>query len=256
MHRNARLWFAGALVAALAVGSMVAAERSSSAMVDCGDEVSGSLTPEQRQQAAFAFASDERLHWHFVPAEMFARKGLLIRDMSEAQRELAHDLLKTGLSQRGYMTATSDHGSRNDARRRSSARSAPQAAAARQRTRTRPGQVLLLDLRDAVGEGHVGMARRRPSRLAALQRRQRHARSPDRRRSSASNPAEVREGPKKGTADPGRGGGCGARAARSRSTPHSAPRPSSTPTAPNDMLTMANVNITPLSPTGSGDTTR
>ena len=42
----------------------------------------GALTPEQRQQATFAFAnSEERLHWGFVPSEMFPRKGLLTRDM-------------------------------------------------------------------------------------------------------------------------------------------------------------------------------
>jgi hypothetical protein len=38
---------------------------------------------------------------------MFPRKGLLIRAMTEPQRKLAHDLMKAGLSQRGYLTATS-----------------------------------------------------------------------------------------------------------------------------------------------------
>src|SRR6266481_2931408 len=65
------------------------------------------LTPDQRQQASFAFASDERTHWHFIPTEQFPRKGLLIRSMTEPQRKLAHDLFKAGLSQRGYLTASS-----------------------------------------------------------------------------------------------------------------------------------------------------
>jgi hypothetical protein len=64
-----------------------------------------SLTPEQRQQATFAFNDDERLRWHFIPTEMYPRKGLLVKQMTEPQRKLAHDLLKAGLSQRGYMTA-------------------------------------------------------------------------------------------------------------------------------------------------------
>ena len=64
-------------------------------------------TPEQRQQGTFAFDSSEREHWGFVPTEIFPRNGLTIGAMSEAQRKLAHDLLKTGLSQRGYLTATS-----------------------------------------------------------------------------------------------------------------------------------------------------
>ena len=86
---------------------MVAAERSSSAMAAAATRLLNGLTPEQRQQASFAFDSDERMHWHFIPTEMFPRKGLLIRSMNESQRKLAHDLLKAGLSQRGYLTATS-----------------------------------------------------------------------------------------------------------------------------------------------------
>src|SRR6476660_7611529 len=90
-----------------AIGSMVAAARSASTMSSAATAFLGALTPEQRQQATFAFDSDERLHWHFIPTEMFPRKGLLIRDMTPAQRQLAHDLMKAGLSQRGYMTASS-----------------------------------------------------------------------------------------------------------------------------------------------------
>jgi hypothetical protein len=37
---------------------------------------------------------------------MFPRNGLTIGDMTEAQRKAAHGLLQSGLSQRGYMTAT------------------------------------------------------------------------------------------------------------------------------------------------------
>jgi hypothetical protein len=65
-----------------------------------------SLSPEQRQKAVFAFKTDERLRWNFIPTEGFARNGLLIRDMTEPQRKLAHDLMKSALSQRGYMTAS------------------------------------------------------------------------------------------------------------------------------------------------------
>ena len=38
---------------------------------------------------------------------MFPRKGLMIKDMNEAQRRLAHDLLRSGLSARGYLKVTS-----------------------------------------------------------------------------------------------------------------------------------------------------
>src|SRR5436190_14102756 len=105
-HVARRLVLAAVLTAAAALGSIVAAERSSSAMTAAGTRLLASLTPEQRQQAVFAFDGEERLHWHFIPTEMFPRKGLLIRDMTEPQRKLAHELLKSGLSQRGYMTAS------------------------------------------------------------------------------------------------------------------------------------------------------
>ena len=65
-----------------------------------------SLSPEQRDRAVFPFDSEERLRWHYVPNEMHPRKGLTIKDMSEPQRALAHELLKTGLSARGYLTAS------------------------------------------------------------------------------------------------------------------------------------------------------
>jgi hypothetical protein len=94
------------IVGLAALGSTIAAERSSAAMAAAGSKFLASLTPDERQQAAFAFDADERTHWHFIPTEMFPRKGLLIRAMTEPQRTLARELLKTGLSQRGYMTAT------------------------------------------------------------------------------------------------------------------------------------------------------
>jgi Protein of unknown function (DUF3500) len=63
-----------------------------------------SLTPEQRQRATFAFDAAERVRWHFVP--QFERNGLQLKEMTEPQRKLAHELLKTGLSARGYSTYT------------------------------------------------------------------------------------------------------------------------------------------------------
>ena len=65
-----------------------------------------SLTPDQRARAEFEFQSDERQRFHFIPTETFPRNGLTIREMTDAQRAHAHDLLSAGLSQRGYLTAT------------------------------------------------------------------------------------------------------------------------------------------------------
>jgi hypothetical protein len=97
---------AGCVAAALA-GAVVAAERSASAMATAATAFLDSLTPEQRQRAALSMNSDDRFRWNYIPTETFARKGLTINEMTEAQRARAQDLLKAGLSQRGYLTATS-----------------------------------------------------------------------------------------------------------------------------------------------------
>jgi hypothetical protein len=105
--RSRRLVLVGACLAAAITGAVIAAERSSSAMADAATAFLNSLSAEQRQRATFAFDSSERLHWNFIPIEAFPRNGLMVKDMTEAQRSKAHDLLKAGLSQRGYLTATS-----------------------------------------------------------------------------------------------------------------------------------------------------
>jgi hypothetical protein len=104
--RSPRLVLVAVSVAVLVGGAVIGSERSSRAMADAASAFVNSLSPEQRQQAVFPFESAERLHWNFIPTEAFPRNGLTIKDMSDAQRRRAHDLLKAGLSQRGYLTAT------------------------------------------------------------------------------------------------------------------------------------------------------
>lgn len=60
------------------------------------------LSPEQRAQAAFEFADEERLNWHFIPRE---RKGLPMKAMTPQQRLLAMALMNTGLGFRGAAKA-------------------------------------------------------------------------------------------------------------------------------------------------------
>jgi hypothetical protein len=248
-HISPRLYLAAALVCAGAAGSMLAAGRSSSVMADAATRLLASLTAEQRQQAAFAFDGDERLHWHFIPTEMFPRKGLLIRSMTEPQRTLARDLLKSGLSQRGYLTASSIM----DLETVLKAIEAAERAAAPQPPR---GQVLERDpekyffsifgtpsAKDAWGwrvEGH------HVSLHFTVVNGTLVASSPT---FFGSNPAEVREGPKKGLRILGAEEDA-ARAllqsldARQRATAIVDAK------APGDMVTMATVNIDPLSPAG------
>ena len=93
------------LAAALGAASTVASQRTAAAMAGAAQGFLASLSSEQRQQAAFAFDVEDRTRFHFIPTEMFARQGLLIADMSQAQRDAARGLMRAGLSQAGYMTA-------------------------------------------------------------------------------------------------------------------------------------------------------
>jgi hypothetical protein len=107
MRRSTLLGMSSALVLALigGLGWTRVAPRDVPLMVNAATRFLASLTPEQRAKATFAFDSEERTHFHFVPTEVFPRNGLQIREMTEAQKATAHQLLAASLSQRGYMTA-------------------------------------------------------------------------------------------------------------------------------------------------------
>jgi hypothetical protein len=62
-----------------------------------------SLGPVQREKATFKVEDEERFNWNYVPA---SRKGLPLREMTPEQRQLAMALLAVGLSQQGFIKAT------------------------------------------------------------------------------------------------------------------------------------------------------
>lgn len=114
MIRNisARLGLASIVVVAWAIGSTVVAQRaaatakSAAGMTAAAKAWLDGLTPELRQQAMLPIDNEDRTRFHFIPTNMHPRKGVSIKEMSEPQRKLAHTLLKAGLSQRGYLTTT------------------------------------------------------------------------------------------------------------------------------------------------------
>src|SRR5260221_9389051 len=61
-----------------------------------------SLSADQKAKATYVFKDNERVNWHFIPKP---RKGLPIKEMTPAQRNLAHGLFMSGMSQRGYIKA-------------------------------------------------------------------------------------------------------------------------------------------------------
>ena len=178
---------------------------------------------------------------------MFARNGLTIKAMSEPQRQLARKLLEIGLSQRGYMTATSimDHENILGALEAAGLSSEP-----------RPGARMVRDPEryffsvfgtpSATGtwgwrvEGHHVSLHFTVVNGTLL------ATSPT---FFGSNPAEVREGPKKGlrilAAEED-----SARALLLGLTPAHQKEALINPVAPGDILTMNNLKVDPLAPVG------
>ncbi len=74
-------------------------------MAQAANGLLASLNANQTKKAAYAFKSEARTDWNFLPAEMLKdgyRKGLQIKEMTPAQRKLAHTLLKTVLSETGH----------------------------------------------------------------------------------------------------------------------------------------------------------
>jgi Protein of unknown function (DUF3500) len=100
-HRGRAGLLAMVLVCALA--AQVRAGSPGEEMAWAANNFLNALTPEQRTKATYALTDEERFDWHFIPK---ARKGLPFKEMTSAQQKLAHALLNSGLSQRGYAKAT------------------------------------------------------------------------------------------------------------------------------------------------------
>ena len=75
---------------------------AASLMAECANRFLNALDANQRGKATFPFETEERMNWHYIPKE---RKGLPLRDMTPYQKHLASALLAAGLSQTGYIKA-------------------------------------------------------------------------------------------------------------------------------------------------------
>ena len=75
---------------------------AASRMTECAHRFLAALDASQRGKATLPFESDERMNWHFIPKE---RNGLPLREMTPYQKHLASALLAAGLSQTGYIKA-------------------------------------------------------------------------------------------------------------------------------------------------------
>ena len=62
----------------------------------------GSLRPALREKARVPFSDSDRLAWSYLPGR---RRGVNLKEMNDAERRAAHQLLRTALSERGYQKA-------------------------------------------------------------------------------------------------------------------------------------------------------
>ncbi len=71
-------------------------------MAEAATTLLAALTPEQRARTIYPVEHEERRNWHYIPR---ARQGLPFKEMDSSQLQLAHALISSGLSRRGYAKA-------------------------------------------------------------------------------------------------------------------------------------------------------
>ena len=87
---------------ALLLGAYVK-QQSASIMTNAAKNFVNSLEPWQKTAVTFKLEDEERSNWFYTPVP---RKGLALHDMKPYQRQLALAMLAAGLSQRGFIKAT------------------------------------------------------------------------------------------------------------------------------------------------------
>jgi Protein of unknown function (DUF3500) len=71
-------------------------------MLEAARTFLATLNPAQNSKAVLPFNSEERFHWFYTPV---SRKGIPLKELKASQREAALALLRAGLSEKGYTKA-------------------------------------------------------------------------------------------------------------------------------------------------------
>lgn len=94
-----------------------APETTGGKMKAAADAYLASLTPELKKKTSFGFDDPHRTKWFFTPQQdkekKFTRKGVRLEEMTAEQKKAAMALLKSGLSAKGYEQATTIVGLEN-----------------------------------------------------------------------------------------------------------------------------------------------
>ncbi|MBI4430045.1 MAG: DUF3500 domain-containing protein [Ignavibacteriales bacterium] len=105
-NRVKGLYFSGVVaivVIAFGVGDEEKNDLLSRETVNAATRFLNELHPHLKLKAIIPFESEERFNWHFVPR---SRKGVSLKELNDRQRDAAHSLLKSALSEKGYSKAT------------------------------------------------------------------------------------------------------------------------------------------------------
>ena len=95
---NLKLLLLSSVVAIRALASTPVEE-----MAGAANSLLAAMNDDQRAKTSFAWSDEERFNWHFIPKD---RKGITLKELTPPQRHLAYGLLNSGLSQRGFIKAT------------------------------------------------------------------------------------------------------------------------------------------------------
>lgn len=89
----------------LLASELPAGSGSAEQMAAAAEDFLSSLDRAQRETVNFDLEHDKRATWSNLPTLMAPPSGLLLSDMTAAQRTLLHELLRTSLSSQGYLKA-------------------------------------------------------------------------------------------------------------------------------------------------------
>jgi hypothetical protein len=112
MKRVRSLALAALAIAGFAAVTLIgqAPPPTAARMSDAAKKFLAALEPDQKKKASFAFDDKHRLAWFFTPQQdkekKFTRKGARLEEMTNPAQAAALELLKTGLSAKGYEQAT------------------------------------------------------------------------------------------------------------------------------------------------------
>lgn len=108
-----RMLLVAAAVGGLVGVALVSKEETPVAvqMSDAADKFLAALTDEQKKKATFEFDDKHRVAWFFTPQQnselmTATRKGLRFEELSDDQKKLGLELLRTGTSKTGFNQAT------------------------------------------------------------------------------------------------------------------------------------------------------